>query len=136
MNSNELAMYEKSTYEYAFKNVARKIDRQALDAFKEGMGGITLKEAMTSDELSLFIPQIFTDEIVPLGLRVATARNNFPAISQTVGVDFKVRFRQKTEGAQVLREQGWRVPSSQSRSGVAQADRVTPERRGRGDNRA
>lgn len=104
MNSNELAMYENSTYEYAFKNVARKIDRATLDAFKENSGGITLKEAMTSDELSLFIPQIFTDEIVPLGMRVATARNNFPAISQTTGVDFKIRFRQKTEGAQVLRE--------------------------------
>ena len=102
--TNDLLKYETSNYEFAFDNVTRNIQREALDTFKTEMKGISLKEAMTSDELSDFIPQIFADEVILLGQRQATARNAFSVITQSTNSNFTIRFRDKNEGAQVLRE--------------------------------
>jgi hypothetical protein len=102
----DVKQYEKANYAFAFDNIARTLNgnREALDAFRAEMKGITLKEAMTSDELSGYIPQLFVDEVIILGQRQATARNAFPVIAQSSNSDFKIRFREKNEGAQVLRE--------------------------------
>lgn len=103
---NDLMKYEKANYEFAFDNISSNLEqnREALDAFKSEMKGISLKEAMTSDELSSFIPQVFTDEVVLIGQRQAIARNSFPSIAQSTNSDFKIRFREKNDNAQVLRE--------------------------------
>lgn len=62
-------------------------------------------EAFTTDEVRDFIPQIFADEIILLGLREATARNLFPSTSQATNDTFSQRYKYKvSQGVQILRE--------------------------------
>jgi len=89
------------------KNLKREIakNRQALDALKEDFDGVSLKEAFTADEVRDYIPQIFADEIIMLGLREATARNLFPVVGQPTNDTFTQRYKFKnTRGAQIVRE--------------------------------
>lgn len=104
--SDNLRQYETANYAFAFDNITSNLagNREGLDAFKSEMKGVTLKEAMTSDELSGFIPQVFADEVTIIGQRMATARQAFSAINQSSNSSFKIRFREKNEGAQILRE--------------------------------
>lgn len=102
------AYMEKQDYPYSAATIARRLKceqrRSALDTFKEDCAGVTLKEAMTSDELSGFVPDLFTDEIIMLGQREAIARNNFPVVAQASHGEFKQRYRYKDEGAQIVGE--------------------------------
>lgn len=84
--------------------LAADANREALEAFKTEMSGITLREAATSDELAGFIPQLFTDEILLLGQREAIARNNFTVVGQASNTNFTVRYRSKNDCAQIVKE--------------------------------
>jgi hypothetical protein len=102
-----LTYNESIDYQYTIKNLRREIEknRQALDALKEDFDGISLKEAFTADEVRDYIPQIFADEIIMLGLREATARNLFPVVGQSTNDSFTQRYKYKnTRGAQIVRE--------------------------------
>lgn len=102
-----IALNESIDYPNTIKNLTREVEknRDTLDALKEDFDGITLKEAFTSDELSGYIPQIFTDEVILLGLRDATARNLFTTVGQATNDSFTQRYKSKsTRGVQILRE--------------------------------
>lgn len=100
-------MYNESIdYKYTIKNLLKQVkeNRATLDALKENFDGITLKEAFTSDEVRDYIPAIFTDEVILLGLRDATARNLFPVVGQATNDTFTQRYRVKYAGAQIVKE--------------------------------
>ncbi|HNQ22452.1 MAG TPA: hypothetical protein PKK06_05100 [Phycisphaerae bacterium] len=102
-----ITLNESIDYQYTIRNLGREIEknRQALDAFRTEWDGLTLKEAFTSDEVSAFVPQIFSDEIIKLGLREAQARNLFPTVAQTTNNSFTQRYKYKLDrGVQILGE--------------------------------
>jgi hypothetical protein len=85
MQFAELKQYEKSDYPYSVnaRRESVKKNKEALEAIRRESYGTTLKEALTSDALSGFIPDLFVDEIITLGQRTAIARNNFPVVGQS-----------------------------------------------------
>jgi len=116
MQIRELMEFEKS--DYPFSVTARKEsiqkNKNALQAIRETNIGTSLKEAMTSSVLSGFIPDLFLDEIITLGQRVATARNLFPVVGQTTHGSFRQRYRWKDEGVQVTSKELVEIKATQS----------------------
>ena len=97
---------ESVNYPFAVRNMARKLakDRKGLDSLKEDHYGISLKEAATSDAVRAFLPELFIDEIIKLGLVEAWARQIFPVTGQSSHDSYIRRFRKKTTGCQIIHE--------------------------------
>lgn len=98
---------ESVDYQFTVKNLKRESEknRPALETVKTEWDGITLKEAFTSDEVRDYVPQIFNDEIIRIGLREATARNLFPSVGQSTNDSFTQRYKWKGDrGVQIVRE--------------------------------
>lgn len=122
MQLRETAQYEKSDYPYAVTARKESIakNKTALQEIKANAYGTTLKEALSSDALAGFIPDLFLDEIIMLGQRVAIARNNFPVVAQSTHSSFKQRYRWKDEGVQVTSKELVEVKQTQSEREVAE----------------
>jgi len=120
MQIRELNEFEKSDYPFSVTARRESIckNKAALDTIRKESMGTSFREAMTSDVLSGFIPDLFLDEIVTLGLRVAIARNNFPVVGQSTHGSFKQRYRWKDEGVQVSSKELVEVKNSQSETDV------------------
>lgn len=117
----ETAQWENSSYEYSINARRESIakNKDALNAIRQEAYGTTLKEALTSDALSGFIPDLFLDEIVMLGMRTAIARNNFPVVTQNTQSSFKQRYRYKDEGVMVTSKELVEVKHTQSERELA-----------------
>lgn len=122
MQFAELKQYEKSDYPYSITARRESItkNKDALKAIRENSFGLSLKEALNSDELQNFIPDLFLDEIIQLGLRTAIARNNFPVVAQSSHGSFKQRFRWKDEGVAVTSKELVEVTHTQSERDVVE----------------
>jgi hypothetical protein len=116
MHIRELHEFEKSDYPYSInaRRESIKKNKEALKTIKTENMGTTFKEAMTSDLLSGFIPDLFLDEIVTLGQRTAIARNHFPVVGQSTQSSFKQRYRWKIEGVQVTSKELIEVKHTES----------------------
>ena len=78
------------------------VKRKEFKAFKENAQFMTLKETVSSDQLSPYLPVFYADQIVELGLRERIFANLFPAQSQDRSDHWVQRYGSKTEGAQII----------------------------------
>lgn len=122
MQLRETAQYERSDYPFSINARRESIaaNRKALDELKRESFGTTLKEAMSSDALAGFIPDLFLDEIQLLGQRIAWARNTFPVVSQSTHGSFKHRYRWKDEQIMTTSKELVEVKQTQSEREVAE----------------
>lgn len=116
LNLNE----DSVNYQFAFDNARKQFTDEQMREFKENVSGITFKEAMSTTlagtgdlPLSSFLPGLFADEITLFGLHSATARNNFPVVSQASHSQFFLRRRERFDSVQILGE-GQRLEHSGS----------------------
>lgn len=118
----KLEQFESSSYPYSVTARADSIkqNKQALQEIRNNAYGTTLKEALTSDALSGFIPDLFLDEVILLGQRTAIARNNFPVVGQSTQSSFKQRYRYKDEGPFVTGKELQEVRHTQSERETAE----------------
>jgi len=119
-NMQELNQFEKSDYPYSVnaRKESIKANKEALETIRSDSMGTSFKEALGSDVLSGFIPDLFIDEIVTLGQRTAIARNTFPVIGQTTHGNFKQRYRWKDEGVMVTSKELVEVKHTESERDV------------------
>jgi hypothetical protein len=112
-----LAPYETRDYKYTIAAMRKRYEanKAQFDALTEACQGLTVKEAMASTELSGYIPDVFTPEIIRLGDLEAIVRNAYPVETQTSNKDFLTRRRFRTQGASVAREQDDLKHSTSSR---------------------
>ena len=121
-NIRELSQFERADYPYSVTARRESItkNKEALKSMRQEAYGTTLKEAMSSDVLSGFIPDLFIDEIILLGQRQAIARNSFPVVSQANHGSFKQRYRYKDEGVTVTSKENVGVKQTQSERTVTE----------------
>ncbi len=120
MINTSTQQWDHSDYQYSVtaRREAIEKNKAQLQAIRENSFGLSLKEALTSDSLSGFIPDLFLDDIQTLGLRTAIARNNFPVVSQSTHGSFKQRYRWKDEGVAVTSKELVEVTHTQSERDV------------------
>lgn len=116
----KLNQYENSQYEFSVDSRRESIEtnKAQLDAIRQDASSWTLSEALTSDAIKGFIPDLFLDDIITLGQRTAIARNLFPVVGQSTHSTFKQRYRWKDEGVQVSQAELVEVNATQSERDV------------------
>lgn len=109
--------WEAADYPYSFRNMEKRYrdNKEKYDILRESVQTMRFREAMNSDDLAGFQPDLFLPEIIQIGQQLNLADNIFGTESQTQQSEFKVRYRSRTDGAQVVREGGEFKQSKSSR---------------------
>lgn len=98
--------YETLDYPLSIRNLTAryKANKAQYDTLRESAQTLTFKEAMTTADLAGFQPDLFTADLIEIGANENITDRIFGVEQQTQQNDFKVRYRSRSDGVQVLRE--------------------------------